>query len=505
MEFHDREDELTALEERWRSQRAEFMVIYGRRRVGKSHLIARFAESRRSLVFEATAGTEQNHLEDISREIARLSGRAIYREQPLTSWRAAFAAFAELISEGPIVIAIDEFQFVARRNAEIGSLVNELVSTQQGNRNLFLILSGSDVSFFEQDVVGYAATSYGRRTGSLRLEPFDFARARLFVPHWAPEDQVRAWAVFGGMPYYLNEIDPSAGVSANILRAILRPDSLLRSEPELLLAQESRIRDRDVYMAILRAVASGATRLSEIAQRVGKRSDESRAFLETLEGMRLVRRVYPITKPRGNRVLYAISDPFLRFWFRFVAPFESRLQTREAAARHLEETVLPALDHFVSGDGFEEACQTWTLANHPGAAEVGRWWGNKKVRTPEGPRNRRFEADVVSVDAEGRVIGLGSCRWSDSPHDAGELDRLETIAGILGEEGLLAEGGVRLTFFDRTAFSPRLRQVVAERSDVRLVMVDDLARLSRPGPSTNRGPEVSRPPAPGSCRPARPG
>lgn len=475
MRFYNRADELIALEERWLSNRAEFLVMYGRRRVGKSHLLAHFARARRHLLFEATSGSEHDHLDDVSGEIARASGRRIYEEQPLTSWRAVFAAFDELVEGDRMLIAIDEFQFVARRNGEIGSLINAFIERQRDNPNLLLVISGSDVSFFEQEVVGYAAASYGRRTGSMRLDPFAWWDLQPFVPGWSVDDRIRAWAAFGGIPYYLNEIDAAQSLEDNLLRAVLMPDGLLRAEPEFLLTQETRIRDRGVHLAALRAIANGRTRLSEIAERMDRRPDEARSFLETLEEMRLIRRRYPVTHARGRKVFYAITDPFLRFWFRFVAPFESRLQTRAGAREHLAQTVMPELDRFVSGDAFEEISQQWALRNVPGAVEVGRWWGNKKVRTSEGPRNRQYEADVVPIDADGRVLALGSCKWSDREHDAAELDKLEAVAGMLVKEELLAGDAVPFLFFDRTGFSPRLREIAAQRSGVRLITTDALA------------------------------
>jgi len=112
----------------------------------------------------------------------------------------------------------------------------------------------------------------------------------------------------------------------------------------------------------------------------------------------------------GARGFYAITDPFLRFWFRFVAPYESRLQSRAAARLHRGETVLPALEHFVSRDAFEEVCQRWALEHVPQAVEVGRWWGSKRTCTPDGLRTRRYEADVAVADADGRFVALGSCK-----------------------------------------------------------------------------------------------
>ncbi len=468
MAFFNRRDELEALEQRWASQRGELVIVFGRRRVGKSRLITHWGEQRRHLYYEATAGSERDQLDDIGREIARVSGRRVYEEQPLTSWRAVFAAFEELLEGGPILIALDEFQFLARRNAEIGSLINGLIERHKDDANLRLLLAGSDVSFFEQEVVGYAGISYGRRTGSLRLEPFVWSGIEPFVPGWGVEDRIRAWAVYGGMPYYLDEIDPAGDLGENIWRTILVPDGLLRNEPEFLLAQESRIRERDTYMSTLRAIAAGHTRLGEIGQRIQRRPNDARSFLETLEDMRLVRRRYPVTMRAGTKVFYAITDPFLRFWFRFVAPYESRLQSRESARRHLHETVLPALDEFVSRDAFEEVCHRWALEHIPGAVEVGRWWGSKRVRTVDGLRTRRYEADVAAIDADGRVIALGSCKWSARAHDTAELDKLQIVAQMLDI------GRPPMYFFDRTGFSERLREIGRERSDVHLISTTEM-------------------------------
>ncbi|MDQ3725363.1 MAG: ATP-binding protein [Actinomycetota bacterium] len=475
MPFYNRTDELEALEERLRSRRAEYFVLYGRRRVGKSQLLLHVGERCRQFYFEATSGTRGDHLEDLTAELTRFTGSRVYAEQPLTSWRAAFAAFGDLLREGQTMIVLDEFQFIARQEPEIGSLLNRFILEHEGNPDLLLCLSGSEVSFFEDEVVGYGATTYGRRTGSLQLQPFRFSELRFFTEGWSVEDRIRAWAVFGGVPYYLKEIDGEADLAEAIRRAVLYPDGLLREEPRFLLSQESRLRDADTYMSCLRAIAAGVTRLNEIAQRIGRtRSEEARPFLETLEGMGLVERRYPVPRSSGRKVHYAITDPFLRFWFRFVAPRESRLQTRAEADRYLAEGVLPELDKFVSEDAFEQVCQQWLLRNLDGTAEVGRWWGQIRQRENGQLRSRTYEADVVAIDEQGRVLALGSCKWpeggtADHVHSAGELDKLETIRSELGADD------ADLYFFDRVGFSPRLRQLAEERDDVHLVLAEQLA------------------------------
>lgn len=474
MAFFNRADELAALDERLASPRAEYFVLYGRRRVGKSRLLRHFGERCRQFYFEASAGSREDQLADLSAELAHFTGRALYEEQPLTSWRAAFAALGELLEAGQTMIVLDEFQFIARQEPEIGSLLNRFVAEHAEDPDLLLCLSGSDVSFFERSVVGYGATTYGRRTGSLRLLPFPWQEIGAFVPGWGVEDRIRAWAVFGGIPHYLKELEGEGALADAIRRVVLYPDGLLREEPRFLLAQEGRLRDTDTYMSCLRAIAAGVTRLNEIAQRIGKtRSEEARPFLETLEEMALVERRYPITQGKGRKVSYAITDPFLRFWFRFVAPRESRLQTRADADRYLEEELLPQLDKFVSEEAFERICQGWLLRRLDEAVESGNWWGQVRRREEGALRSRTYEADAVAIDAGGAVLALGSCKWADRDaegheHPAAELAKLETIR----EE--LDTPDAQLYFFDRVAFSPRLRELEAERDDVHLVLAGEL-------------------------------
>ncbi len=472
MAFHDRTDELGALEERWRSPRAEYVVLYGRRRVGKTELILRFAERKRCVYYEAAPGSESDQLEDLSRALQGASGRELLAAQPLTSWRAFFAAVAEELQRGPLLVALDEFQFVARETPAIGSLINRFWREHREDANLFLILSGSDVSFFERDVVGYAATTYGRRTGSLRLQPFPFNELRGFLPRWSSEDIVRAYAVFGGMPYYLDMLDTTATLAENIERHVLAPDGLLRQEPRFLFAQHSDLREESVYFSILRAIAAGRTRRNEIASRIERSDSATGQLLDRLMEMNLVRRVHPVTVANPDRtklVRFAIEDPFLRFWFAFVRPYEGRLHRRADARKHLRGLVMPSLDRFVSRPVFEQVCQSW-LHDHLGAATVGWWWGNVKERVDGGLRNVQRELDVVAIDNDRGVLAVGSCKWTTGRMAQGQKALLGRLAHHLAAEGPTPD----LYLFSRSGFNARLTREAADDPKCHLVGVDGL-------------------------------
>jgi uncharacterized protein len=290
------------------------------------------------LFFEATSGTRADHLNDFSERLAEATGRA-----GLTAldWRSALDAVADWAeAEGPVLLALDEFQHIARENPEVGSTINVWWRERGSAAPVFVVLSGSEIGFFEREVVSYSASTYGRRAGQLRLEPFKPEDVGLFLPGWSAEDRVRAYAVFGGMPYYLAHVRGDASLAENILDLILMRDGLLHEEARLLLDIE--LPDANAYFSVLRAIAAGQTRTNQIDQRTGI-GDSSRVsqMLDRLQRLWLVRKEIPVTvrnPERSRQSFYRLVDPYLRFWFRFVLPAQGRLAdaagARRRASRH---------------------------------------------------------------------------------------------------------------------------------------------------------------------------
>lgn len=466
MEFLNRTDELAALEDLWRASDARFFVLWGRRRVGKTELLTRFAEGRRALYFEATDTTEPVQLRSLSQELALASGDALLAQQPLTSWRAALAAIARFASAGErTLVVLDEFQFLATRQRELATLLNTWWRRTGRHLPLVLVIAGSEVSFFRDDVL--AGAMYGRRDGQLQLTPFDHRAAALFAPGYAPEDRVRTFAVCGGMPYYLARFTDERPLADNILRNVLHQDGFLHQEPDLLLRQE--LRDPGQYFSVLEAIAQGATRNSQIAALTGLDAAQAHQHLAVLERLQLVERRRPVTaSPRSKRTSYAIRDGFLDFAFRFVEPYRSRLRTRADAERHLRDTVIPQLDAFVSRPCWERICREHVRAHERGAHDVGAWWGKVRV---DARRTEEREVDVVAVADGGEVIATGSCKWTNAPLDDGEeelLTRLE--AAIPGAESVR-----RHWFFSRGGFGEGLRRLAdAQPERIRLLTPADV-------------------------------
>jgi uncharacterized protein len=465
MAFLNRTDDLAALEDNWSARDARFYVLWGRRRVGKTELLAHFAEGRRALHFEATDTAQTDQLRDLSSELARVSGDRLLAEQPLASWEAALAAIERFASDERTVVILDEFQYLAERNPALGTTLNRWWRQIGRKLPLVLIIAGSEVSFFEQDVL--AGQMYGRRTGQWQVVPFGYRDAALFMPGYSPEDRVRAYAVCGGMPYYLERFDDKVPLAENILRHILRRDGFLHEEAQLLLRQE--LDDPVQYFSILRAIANGRTRNSQIADWVQVSPGRATQLTTVLERLQLIEQRRPVTAgPRSKKTAYAILDGFLNFYFRFVDPYRSLLRTHAGAERHLEQTVLPSLDHFVSKPAWEAVCRAH-MREAEGVSTVGSWWG--PVPTGEGRRTEERELDAVALGVDGRAVAVGSCKWTNAPTDIGEealLTRLE--AALPG-----APEAERHYFYSRSGFAqPLERLALAEPHRVRLVTPADL-------------------------------
>lgn len=468
--FLNRTDELAMLNTRWASGEGQIFLVWGRRRVGKTELLLEFARDKRAIFFEATSGTRTDHLNDFSERLAEVTDRA-----GLTApdWRTALDAVTDWASaQGPVLLVFDEFQHIARESPEIGSVINVWWRERGRSAPVFVVLSGSEVGFFEREIVGYSASAYGRRAGQLRLEPFRPKDVELFLPSWGSEDRIRAYGVFGHMPYYLAHVREESDLAENILRLILMRDGLLHEEARLLLDME--LPEASTYFSVLRAIAAGQTRVSQIDQRTGI-GDSSRVsqMLDRLQRLWLVRKEFPVTvrnPERSRQSFYRITDPYLRFWFRFVLPAQGRLADADGAKRHLEGRILPQLDDFVSAPAFEEVCQGW-LRREVDAAAVGWWWGKVRETRGVGLRDIDRELDAVAIDDDAKVIAIGSCKWTDGKMPIAEKVKLEALSAHLCP----GDGhGPERFLFSRAGFEEPLLEAARGDRSLHLVTPGDM-------------------------------
>jgi AAA+ ATPase superfamily predicted ATPase len=414
MTFHDRADELAALESAFESPGADFVVVYGRRRVGKTELLKEFCADREHLYFLASQESEARQREKF---VERVAAEFDDRVPRTDDWPSALDYLGEKAAAEPLAVVIDEFPYLVENNDSLPSYVQGFVDEQLQNTDSMLVLCGSSISVMESEVLGHQSPLYGRRTAQIDLKPFSFATARQAISYGLV-DAIRSFAVTGGTPMYLTLFDYDRSLAENIRTHVLSPTAVLYNEPEFLLRTELRNPGR--YMSILEAVATGHTTPNEIAGVTDIDTGPLSKYLQTLRRLRLLDREVPVTaaEKKTNRSLYRLADEFLPFWFRFVEPNRSSIQ--EAPDIVFEETIQPALPGYVSTT-FEDVCReaVWAAIRDgtlEGYADVGRWWYGED------------EIDIVALDQSEDRILLGECKWTSEPVGHGLVDDLQSKA-----------------------------------------------------------------------------
>jgi AAA+ ATPase superfamily predicted ATPase len=461
--FIGREAELVRLETLYASGHAELFILYGRRRVGKTELLREFCANKPHIFFIATLSSDHDQLAAFSQDIYRLIHADVPEGFSYPSWEAALRALVEL--PGHLVIVLDEFTYLIEGNKAIPSILQKVWDERLKNSNVFMILCGSYIGMMETEVIGYKAPLYGRRTGSILLNPLELPTIPLFFPNYTPNQHIEAWAVLGGMPYYLSAFSDQVDIYANIRKQILDVQGLLYSEPRLLLLEE--LREPRNYFSILRAIAQGSTRLNEIAQKAGVGDSPVTArYLDILQQMRLVYRSVPATESqpeKSKKGIYHIVDFFLRFWFRYVHPYQNALDLGMADGI-LAQRVRPTFEQFVSY-GFEEAARAYVsrlarkaqLSFQP--ERIGSWWDQSN------------EIDVLAVSDSERALLVGECKWSANPIGSDILHDLKRKTQML----LRTKSWDRITYFlfAKSGFTPALQEQASTEVDVHLIPVEE--------------------------------
>jgi uncharacterized protein len=467
--FINRKEEVEQLTRLYNSDHAELFILYGRRRVGKTELLRAFCIDKPHIFFIATLSSDTEQLATFSQQIYGFSHSEVPAGFTFPSWDAAFQALADFPMQPRPIIIMDEFTYLISGNKAIPSILQKVWDEKLKNTRIMLVLCGSYIGMMETEVLGYQAPLYGRRTASTLLRPLDLPSSSLFFPHYSPEEQFLAWAVLGGMPYYLRTFSDHQDIFTNIHQHILNAQTgALFNEPRLLLMEE--LREPRNYFSILRAIAQGRTRLNEITQESGVGEVTSVArYLDILQHMRLITRRVPATEnqpEKSKKGIYQIDDHFLRFWFRYVQPNQSGLDLGLTDAI-LEQRIRPDMDHFVS-TAFEEAALVFVarLAQKGGLSflpeRIGGWW------------DREIEIDVLAISQTEKSALVGECKWSVNPIGTNILVDLKKKAQILIKDYGIQK--IQYALFARSGFTPALEEL-AKVEEIGLYTVDSIVNF----------------------------
>jgi len=469
-EFRGREAELAVLDTWWSSTDRTPVSLYGRRRSGKSWLFRRFAHGKPAIILVARETAPGAQLDDFADKLEAVLGM----RPALDGLADLFRVIYRAASDRKMLVVIDEFSYLlptteAQTRREL-SAIAAVMEDERDTSQVKLLLCGSLVGEMES-ILAERGPLHGRLS-PMHLRPMAFPEARLLLPVPDSLDQFERYSVTGGMPRYLSAIGDVGSLRDAVCDRVLDPNAALWDEGRSVLERE--LREPKVYFALLHALASGDKESGELASAI--RSDAQRVskYLKVLKDMRLVERRLPVGADRTSRSgHWHLRDPFFRFWFRFVFPFQDDLESGLPARTVFDTEIAPELHDHV-GPEFEEYCRRWARAAYP-VTRVGAWWGpSLNVLRRSGERSTE-EIDVVGM-ARGRVTLVGEARWRDTAMDASYLDEVERFKiPALRQSDLKVASTPTILLFSRGGYTRGLGEAARTRDDV--VLVDVLAAL----------------------------
>ena len=482
--FLCREKELAILNKRYEKNDLECVVIYGRRRIGKTALINEFVRGKKVVYFSAIRSNARDNLSALSKAILVYSDPDAIEAPEYASYDAAFSAITRIAAKEKIILVIDELPYLADADPSILSRLQHFIDHDWATTGIFVILCGSSVSFMEKEVLSEKSPLFGRRTCQLKITPLTYLETARFNPDLAPADQALLYAITGGVPHYINKMDIK-GCSNNLKDALKEnyfdPSAYLFEEPENLLRQE--LREPSTYNAIITAIANGHTRLNDIAVSTGMSSSSCMQYIYTLTELGIISKVEPVVDKSKRKTQYRITDQFFRFWYRFV-PSNNVSIVSGTIERTFDSAIWSYMSQYM-GLPFEKICRQYLLyyaEDIPFAiSDIGEWWGSIPVRADDNTvRNAEAQLDIVAVSAKanntqaGRSLIIGSCKYTNDPVGLKELELIRNYAGNI----TTADDTCQYWIFSKSGFTDDLA-AISEKQGVRLVTLEDMYDCGR--------------------------
>lgn len=384
---------------------------------------------------------------------------------PFPNWEKALA-FIEKQSRNDkrTVLIIDEFPFLASQNPSIKSIFQHAIDHSWQNKNIFLILCGSSVSFMIDEVMGYKSPLYGRITAHLEVKPFDYLESAEFFPNYSQEEKLLAYGILGGIPRYLKAFNPAQDIATNIAEHILSENAYLNDEPQLFLRME--LREPSIYNSILEAIANGANKVSTIADRIHEDRSKCTKYLQVLQNIRLVKKIIPCGQPKTSKKgIYVISDHYYRFWYRYTFSQKNYyfLLGEEKAAQEIMDGISDYM-----GPAFEEICTEYlwrrakahTLPFIPSV--IGKWWGTNLLL------KQQDDIDILALDKTETEGIFCECKYRNRPMPMEEYDDLVQATAAFPKATKK-----HLIFFSKGGYTQPVIER-AQREGTQLLSISDL-------------------------------
>lgn len=458
-QFVDRELEMETLQNEYERDGSALVVLYGRRRVGKTTLISEFIKDKKALFFLASEEAEAQNRNAFKEKVADFIDSDLLRSADIKNWDVLFKTIMDTPFESKPVIVLDEFQYLGKANPAFPSIFQRIWEEILKDKSVMVILCGSLISMMESQTLAYGSPLYGRRTAQIRLKQIPFGYYHEFFPNKSRKELIEMYSVTGGVPKYIELFSESKDIYSAIQKCVLNRSGYLYDEPHFLLQQE--VSEVGSYFSIIKAIAAGNSKLSAISSILEIKSTSLTKYLKTLIDLDILEREVPITEEspeKSKKGLYKIKDNYLRFWFAFVYPNMSFIESGHSriVMNKIRNRLVKNHIAFV----FEDVCKErmWDL-NAEGAwpfnfTKIGRYWDSKD------------EIDIVALDPEGKNLILGECKYWTDPVGVSVLRDLEAKTDSVAWER--DNRKVWYVLFSASGFTDELIKEAESRTDLAL-------------------------------------
>lgn len=407
-------------------------------------------------------GNEKLNLDNFSSVVLQYEQNMAMGKASFYNLQDALEHVFQLAERERIVLAIDEYPYIARTSTSLASVLQQLIDRYKDTSKLMLILCGSSMSYMEDQVLAYKAPLYGRRTAQMKLQPFDFFDFSTYFSSYSDLDKALLYGALGGTPQYMLQVNQNKTVEENIKELFLNPSSPLFEEPLNLLKQE--LREPALYNSIITAIAEGYTRISEIAQKTGESTSACSAAMKNLISLEIINREIPYGDNSSKKAIYSIADNMYRFWYRFVSLNTSLIAM--GGSEIVYQRISPFFNEYVGGI-FEDICKQylWRLLLKGKTpitfANLGRWWGN------DPGLKKQAEIDIMAEQDKSTAL-FCECKWRNEPIDKDVLELLEhrgTLFRYTHNHYML---------FSKSSFTEKCRELAKENSNITLVDFNEI-------------------------------
>lgn len=397
-QFVNRRRELEFLEKNYTERTSSLIVIYGRRRIGKTELIKNFIKNKPHIYFLADNRGDYQNLKEMQRFMGDFLQDNLFVKANIREWTELFDEFSKKVDE-KIVIVVDEFPYLITSNKAIPSLFQKIWDTNLSSKQVCLVLLGSRIGMMETAVLGYRSPLYGRRTGQWKVLPLKFKYLHKFLPNYSTEDLVKVFSVTDGIPAYILTMNPNLTFSENLTENVFKSGSFLYQEAEILLRQE--LREQAHYFNISKAISMGRTKFGEIVTFTELDKTLISKYLSTLILLHVIKKEFPVTQKKETRnARYIFEDNYYNFWFRFIYPNKTLIEGGKIT--ELTDIVNSDINTYFS-HVFEKVCKEFLFDTSPIVFnKIGRWWHKEK------------EIDVVALNEKTKQILFAECKWKEN-------------------------------------------------------------------------------------------